>query len=294
MSWAGCVKAVPGVAEHYLPRSPEARHLAEQALVALLHELGNHDAEIVVLGGLVPEILVAGQEPPAPSHLGTTDVDILLVTHLTLSQDLGQVERALRKIGFGPVNEGWRWRGPVSGVPVKMEFLCDLDSRKEFEIVELEGCQALVAQNLRGTGYVARDWSQETLEATLKDGTAVTVRVRFAQLGGYLLSKLVAVRNRGAEKDFYDLVYVLLHNRAGGPEAAASALVEGKLSNALPGLRSTLLEVRERYRTPNGIGASGFAAQSLELDLEADEPTLRADAVAAVTEFLGALEAGMS
>jgi len=273
-----------------LDRSPAARGFAEQALVSLLHGLGEEETEIVVLGGLVPQVLTDGQDPPAPTHLGTTDVDILLVTHLTLETDLGHVERALQGMNFTPVNEGWRWRGRVlGGPPVKIEFLCDLDSLREFEQVSLKGCELLIAQNLRGTGFVARDWTWRRLEATLPEIGLTAVNARFAQLSGYLLSKLVAARERGAEKDFYDLAYVLLHNRAGGPQEAAAALVESPLRDALPGLRSVLLEVAERYRVPNSPGPNGFAAESLKIEPEADEAALRADAVAAVREFLRGL-----
>ena len=270
-------------------RSPEAREFAERALVGLLHGLDGIATEIVVLGGLVPEVLTSGQDPPAPTHLGTTDVDILLVTHLTLETDLGHIERALAGIGFEPVNEGWRWRGRFGGPPVKIEFLCDLETRREFETVELRGCENLVAQNLRGTGYVARDWSWRQLEAVLPDGRTVSVQARFAQLSGYLLSKLVATRNRGADKDFYDLAYVLLHNRAGGPTQAATVLSASALRGALPGLRSTFLEIAQRYRTPNALGPTGFAVESLKIAPEANEAQLRADAVAAVGEFLAEL-----
>lgn len=280
------------MADAELERSPQARRLAEEALVSLLHALDDKPAEIVVLGGLVPEVLVGGQKPPAPAHLGTTDVDILLVTHVTLDEDLGHVEAALLEIGFRSVYEGWRWRGLIRGIPVKMEFLCDLDSRPEFELIQLQGCDELAAQNLRGTGYVAEDWARETLEASLGDGTVVTVTARFAQLGGYLLSKLVAARTRGLDKDYYDLAYVLLHNKAGGPREAAAVIAGGRLSAKLAGLGPTLIEVRARYRTANAVGPSGFARQSLQLDPDADEAMLRADAVAAVNEFLDTLEAG--
>lgn len=272
-----------------LERSPEARELAERALVNLLHGFEEIETEIVVLGGLVPEVLTSGQDPPAPAHLGTTDVDILLVTHLTLESNLGHVQRALTNMDFKPVNEGWRWRGHWGGPPVKIEFLCDLDSRREFEVVELLGCDSLVAQNLRGTGYVARDWSWKNLRARLPDGMDVTVQARFAQLSGYLLSKLVAARNRGADKDFYDLAYVLLHNRAGGPREAAQTIEAGPLREALPALASTLIEIAQRYRVPNAIGPAGFAAESLKAMPNANEAELRADAVAAVTEFITAL-----
>lgn len=277
-----------------LQRSPAARVLAERALVALLDTLDGRDAEIVVLGGLVPEVLVGGQEPPAPGHLGTTDVDILLVSHLTVEEDLGHVEQALQAIGFEAGDGGWKWRGLVDGTPLKMEFLCDLETKPEHELVSIRGCQQLKAQNLRGTGYVAADWAWEQLEALLPSGEVVQVRARFAKLGGYLLSKLVAARTRGAEKDFYDLTYVLLHNRAGGPREAAADLLDGHLRDRLIRLRSTLLEIRERFRIPNAIGPDGFASQSLLLDPELDEAELRADAVAAMGEFLEAVERGFA
>lgn len=272
-----------------LERSPETRLLAEQALVRLLHGLGDGDVEIVVLGGLVPEILTQGQDPPAPMHLGTTDVDLLLVTHFDVSRDLSPVEKSLDAMGFSPVN-GWRWRGRVETHVVKIEFLCDLDDKREFEAVALPGCEKLVAQNLRGTGYVSRDWEWESLSATLPGGRAISVEARFARLGGYLLSKCVAARQRGAEKDFYDLAYVLLHNRAGGPREAAEEIKAGGLRSAVGELRSTLIEIGERYRTPISIGPSSYAAQMLLVEPESADAELRADAVASVREFLDELQ----
>jgi hypothetical protein len=40
---------------------------------------------------------------------------------------------------------------------------------------------------------------------------------KYAGLEGYLMAKACAVRHRGLDRDFYDLVFVLLYNRAGGP-----------------------------------------------------------------------------
>ena len=39
-----------------LERSPQARELAENALVRLLDALGERELDLVVLGGLVPEL----------------------------------------------------------------------------------------------------------------------------------------------------------------------------------------------------------------------------------------------
>jgi hypothetical protein len=164
-------------------RSRETRARAETALVRLLHALGDEDVFLVVLGGLVPEVL-AGDEALVPEHLGTTDVDVLLITHVDPDADLGSVERALEQLDFKPApsEDGWRWRGPIEGVPVKLEFLCDLHDYREGELVRPAGCRVLSAQNLRGTGYVARDFAWEELTGKLADGSTVTVRARFAAI----------------------------------------------------------------------------------------------------------------
>jgi hypothetical protein len=245
---------------------------------------------LVVLGGLVPELL-ARADGLIPAHLGTTDVDVLLITHVDPDADLGCVERALERMGFTPDAgaDGWRWRGPVDGVAVKLEFLCDLPDQREHEVIRPNGCTRLTAVNLRGTGYVALDFAWQELSGELADGALVSVRVRFAGLAGYLLSKCVTARSRAATKDYYDLAYVLLHSRAGGPEQAAQQLLENKLASELASLRSTLIEIRERYSSTADIGPRGYAEQALEVNPEADASELRADAVDAVQRFITTL-----
>jgi hypothetical protein len=271
-------------------RSRETRVLAELALVRLLHELRKEEVLFVVLGGLVPETLTH-DGGSIPEHLGTTDVDILLITHLDPDADLGSVEQALEGMDFtpDPTEDGWRWRGPVDGVTVKLEFLCDLPDHREREIIRPRGCKTLAAANLRGTGYVASDYAVHPLAGKLADGTDVVVDARIAGLEGYLLSKCVALRTRAATKDYYDFVYVLLHNRAGGPEQAAGRLLNGDLADALPSLRTTFLEARERYVKTTDSGPVGYAEQALQVEPDADTAQLRADAVDVVQRFFATL-----
>jgi hypothetical protein len=273
-------------------RSRAARARAERALCTLAAHIADDDVPLVVLGGLMPEILTESREA-GPLHLGTTDVDMLLVAHLEHIEDLRRIEAALELADFRaePGDNGWRWRGIVDGFAVKLEFLCDLDTEPE-GIVAIPGCQILRANNLRGTGYVAADWTVRELTADLPGLGLTTVRLRFAGLAGYLLTKCVAVRHRGKDKDHYDLTFVLLHNRAGGPAAAARLLLDGKLTDRLPALRSTFLEVRERFYSVTSPGPKGFAAESSRADLSAPQDENRALAVAAVNEFIEALLAG--
>lgn len=272
-------------------RSPQARTRAESALVRLLHEIGDEAPFLVVLGGLVPAVLARDGVGIVPEHLGTTDVDVLLVSHVDPDADLGVVERALEALQFkpDPEQDGWRWQGSIDFTSVRIEFLCDLSQYRDGESVRPNGSRCLAAANLRGTGYVAHDFEWEHIAGELADGTEVQVSARFAGLQGYLLSKCVAVRNRAATKDYYDLAYVLLHNRAGGPEDAARALLHGGLSNALGPLQSTFLEIRERYRNPSDIGPRSYAEQAIQVDPQTPDAELRADAVDAVQRFFTAL-----
>jgi hypothetical protein len=279
-----------GHAADHEERSPQARARAERALVALIHHLGDDDIPLVVLGGLLPEILTEGQLA-APTHLGTTDVDMVVAAHLNPGGDLAKLECALDQIEFecDRLQRGWRWHGSVDGYTVKLEFLCDLETERTETLVAVQGCTRLRAMNLRGTGYVTRDWRWRELRAHLDGAGPTTVKVRFAGLEGYLLSKCVAARERGADKDYYDLVFVLIHNRAGGPSSAAQRVLEGHLSDRIPGLRSTLLEVRARFYSQTTQGPAGFATQSRLVDFSTPENELRAQAVAAVNEFVEAL-----
>ncbi len=264
-------------------RSAGARAAAEHALVRLLAGGAPTSESLIVLGGLVPATLTS-EVASAPAHLGTTDVDVLLVTHLTAERDLSPIEEALRAMDSAPEGDGWRWRGRVDGRVVKIEFLCDLDDQPAEAIVTPAGCTELRAVNLRGTGSVELDHREMTLE-----GPEGTVRVRFAALAGYLLSKMAAARTRGADKDYYDLAYVLLYNHAGGPAAAAEAVNASPLQPKLAGMRSTLLEVRERFRNDRAHGSQAYAQEASKVTPEADRALLAADAAAAVNEFLDAL-----
>ena len=156
-------------------RSPAARRRSEAALVALLHELGDFDPPLIVLGGLVPDILTRGQD------------------------------------------------------------------------------------------------------------------VRVAGLCGYLLAKSTAIRERGAEKDYYDFAYILIFNRLGGPAQAASELKDGKLKHRIQSMKTVWREVSDRFGAPERVGPKAYAVQALLVDPAEDEFRLRQDAVSAVGEFIETL-----
>jgi hypothetical protein len=275
-------------------RSRAARDLAETALVRLVHVLGDHADRIIVLGGLVPDIL-SRERPDAPVHIGTTDVDVL-VTLDVMEDGFGHLESALQMIGFepDPKKDGWRWHGKISGAWVKFEVLCDLEDQPTGAVVKSPEAERLRAANLRGTGYVAEDFTEEAIAGTLGSGERVDVRVRFAGLHGYLMSKAFALWQRGAEKDYYDFVYVLLYNAEGGPAEVAAALLNGPLQHRLQLDGLIWKEVQARFAVPSDSGPRGFSSQSVLADPQAveDEAGLRQSAISAVSEFLAVLMQG--
>lgn len=166
--------------------------------------------------------------------------------------------------------------------------LCDLEDQPEGVTVSLPGCRRLRAANLRGTGFVARDWAEEPIERVV-DGETLTYQARFAGPEGYLLAKSYAARHRGAEKDYYDLVHVLLYNRAGGPGQAGTQLASGQFADDVRAARNLFGEIEARFNDPSDYAAQSYARQALRVDPEADPAQLAQDAVGAIVEFIAAL-----
>jgi hypothetical protein len=274
-----------------LERSPEARALATDALIRLLDALEGAELDLVVLGGLVPELLTGGQGDETPGHLGTTDIDIHISFLADPDRDLGTLEAALEAIDADPDAkiDGWRWLIPIDGVRVSVEFLCDRNDQPADRAIPLPGCRRLTAANLRGTRFVARDWVEEPMRRTTGREPSVR-RARFAGLEGYLMAKSYAARHRGAAKDYYDLVHVLLYNRAGGPEPAARRLASGKFADDVEAARSVFREIEARFADPAAFAAQSYAQQAIRVEPEADPSQLAQDAVGAITEFIAALQ----
>jgi hypothetical protein len=272
-------------------RSRAARALAQDALVTLVHELGDLEPPMILLGGLVPDILTGAQTPPVPEHLGTIDVDILLDVQVAADAELGAIERALLRLGFASesLSSGWRWSGNVRGATVKLEFLCELDDQPTEAVIRAGACKQLGAMNLRGTGYVREDWQTTDITGALPNGTNVTLPVRVAALGGYLLAKATALHVRSKEKDYYDFAYVLIYNREGGPAQAAALIRRGKLGLRVPALRTLWSELAVRFADTQSGGAVAYAQQAKAAHPESNTAQLKNDAVTAVAQFLGAL-----
>lgn len=108
-------------------------------------------------------------------------------------------------------------------------------------------------------------------------------------LAGFLLAKTAAAYSRRGSKDWYDLAFVLLHNDAGGPTAAAQAVQE-RFGDGLGGsIRTALDDLLANFATTDAQGPRAYVDQMLVDHPDLDPAILAADAVVAVEEFHHAL-----
>jgi hypothetical protein len=264
-------------------RSRAAREAAERALVRVVHHYGARP-EFVVLGGLVPELLCSGS---TFQHAGTTDVDVQVDLEIACgSANTKRLERALRNAEFEPEGKCvWRWRaeGPSAAAIVRFELLADLDSAPAGASVQFDGCDFLGAANLRGTGFASQDLTTRELKARV-GGVEHVAEVYFTGLAGFLLAKCAAAHSRRKVKDWYDIAFVLLHNDAGGPEAAAQAVLD-RFGKKLGRVRTALDDLAANFADPEVKGPRAYAQQMAIDHPEVERATALADAVTAVESF---------
>lgn len=271
-----------------LERTQAARAAAELALVRVVHHYGLKP-EFVLIGGLVPQLLCAAS---LTRHAGTTDIDVQVNLEIAGGAvNTARLGRALRNADFEPDAERvWLWTTVTSGngTVIKFELLADLDDQPAGATLTFDDCDQLGAANLRGTGVAARDAQPHTLRAT--DGDVQRrVEILVTGLAGYLLAKVAAAHARRKTKDWYDIAFVLLHNDAGGPHAAATQVIDRFRSELGGPLSTAMHDLAANFTTPSAQGPSAYASQMLVDHPDADAGTVAADAVLAVGAFHAAL-----
>ena len=266
-----------------LPRSRAARAAAERALIRVVQHYGARP-EFVLLGGLVPDLLCSTS---GMVHSGTTDVDVQVNLEIAAGTVNAQrLERALLNAEFEPDAERvWRWRTNDGDnvAMIEFELLADLDDQPSGATVVFDGCNDLGAANLRGTGFAARDIEVRQLRARV-GGVEHVAEINVTGLSGFLMAKCAAAYSRRKPKDWYDIAYVLLHNDAGGVEAAAD-LVLARFGSELAAARTALDDLRDNFADVAAQGAVAYADEMLGNHPDLEHRALLADGVTAVGEF---------
>jgi hypothetical protein len=260
-----------------------ARAAAERALIRVVHHYGGRP-EFVLLGGLVPDLLCSTS---GMVHSGTTDVDVQVNLEIAAGTVNAQrLESALLNAEFEPdAQRVWRWRSDDGDgrAIIKFELLADLDDQPAGATVVFAGCADLGAANLRGTRFAVSDIEVRQLRVRV-GGVEHAAEINVTGLGGFLMAKCAAAHSRRKPKDWYDIAYVLLHNDAGGVEAAAQTVL-ARFAPDLASVRTALDDLRDNFADTAAQGAVAYADEMGSNHPDIERRLLLADSVAAIDEY---------
>ncbi len=237
---------------------------AEATCLYVATKLGDLMDRMVVVGGLVPSLLIRHDQNSyiADPHVGTMDVDLGLNVELLTTGLYQPLADRLRDAGFGPETNDrgnrirQRWRPPSSHHGVGIDFLIQPTLRED-QGGRLRNLQpdfaAIIAPGLH---LAFRDYVTIRLTGTTIADEHATRDVTVCGPGAYIILKALAFRNRGENKDAYDLYYVLRHFGTGVNEIAdrLQPLIDEK---------DTLLALdilREDFTSHDGLGPRRAAA----------------------------------
>lgn len=194
----------------------DATHVTKvrEACLYLATKVGDLLGELVIVGGLVPSLIVDQRREGLQRHIGTLDLDVGMEVAILEEGRYAELTARLRAAGFGPdTNERGnitRQRWKIDGPPkVTLDFLI-APTRPDDEGGHLRNLQddfaAVIAPGLR---LAFRDSKTVRLAERTIRGERAERSVLVCGAGAFVVMKALAFRNRGENKDAYDLSYVV-------------------------------------------------------------------------------------
>lgn len=267
---------------------------SRRGLAELMTALGTYRDALVLIGGWAPYlILETFGEPGAFQtkfvHVGSIDIDLVVDPAIIDIERYATIVDALLARGWEPV-EGSLFQfekaiaSPRSGraYPIRVDFLTPRPLAGEGRTHRHREVQRdLRARMLEGAEVALAHWFWYELDAPLPDGAAARTRLKVTDIVGSLTLKGIAIGDRYAEKDAYDIYTVCAHC-AGGPRAVADAL---RPFRAETPVRRGLAAIAEKFRAPEAEGPTWVAVFLGHDEGEARERA-RVDAFMTVGEVL--------
>jgi len=189
--------------------SDPATKAARTVLIDLLDLLREYGDSIVVAGGWVPSLSPSRGLMP---HVGTTDVDLVLDYRRIPDQGKPTLRDLLLSRGYFPGSDRFKFRRTVDTEtgPIDVEVdLLTLEPEGNLPGDYYQTIQGVEALKVRGGDLVFEGSIKETVEGELPDGSKTSVSVRVASSVPFLILKSLALFDRRARKDAYDIYYYL-------------------------------------------------------------------------------------
>ncbi len=244
-------------------------------------------AELVVVGGLVPTLLLTEDNLASGEDfiVGSMDLDLGLSLALLEGKRYEEITRRLRRSGFEPdVNEEgnltrqrWKIERPDGG-KVTVDFLIppssDEDRGGQIRSIERD----FAALITRGLPLAFRDRREVTLAGATFLGEKASRKIWVCGPGSFIVLKALAFDGRGGNKDASDL-FDMIRNYGRGVEDVYDSLkplLEEKEA------REALAILQRDFVSIDAVGPRRVAAFRGNVDDEA----LRADVVGFIGELL--------
>lgn len=267
---------------------PEGTERVRAACLYLATKLGDLADQIVIVGGLVPTLLVsldtASESEP---HVGTNDLDLGLAVGLLESARYGEFHQRLLDAGFIPdTNEEGntirqRWVAALGGTArVTVDLLIDGPVESGGKLQDLKADLAAIITP--GLSLAFEDSVLVELTGLTLLGEPATRAIQVAGPAAYTVLKLLAFRNRGANKDAYDLYYLLLHH-PDGLEEIGRRLSAFRRTEIVQRARETLVSEFETLDHTGPRRVAEFLHARSDPELQADVAGVAAELLAAWT-----------
>jgi hypothetical protein len=211
----------PRQREDYSERQVEA---ARRVLVDLGQVLKSFEDCVVVVGGWVPDLLMADA---AEAHVGSIDVDLALdAEKLGEGRYAGLLKSLLSTDRYQQAEEPFKLYAEVpleDGLPpvrVDVDFLKSPEAKTRKNKAKLtESFRPLDAS---GCGAAFEHPELVVLTGKMIKGQVNRVEFRVASIADFLIMKSYALANRDKPKDAYDICFCLDHYTAGLKALAAN------------------------------------------------------------------------
>ncbi len=245
--------------------------------------LGDMLDDIVIVGGLAPSLLVSQSRPPpgVDAHAGTKDLDLGLALAILESERYRELSARLRDAGFvpdvnadgNPTNQRWRVQ-LTQNITVDFLIAPSQGGDRGGTLRHIQpGFAAVITPGLH-LAFIDR--RKVRVSGLTTAGEAAVRDIRVCGPGAFLVLKALAFRNRGANKDAYDLAYVL---RGVGIEETANSLRPLADDSYV---EDALAIIRQDFTSHDGLGPKRVA-QFLTTGRDDD---IQADVVGDVLTFL--------
>lgn len=247
---------------------------SRSGLAEVITALGAYRDALVLIGGWAPYLILEQQGKRSALqddafqtgfvHVGSIDIDLVVDPDLVNAEVYSTIVDLLLDRGYQAcVDSLFQFEKSILSPRDGGEFVIRVDflaprplpgqgrSHRHRQIQ-----RDLRARTLEGVEVALTHWFWYELDAQLPDGAQARARLKVADLVGSLALKGIAIGERYAEKDAYDIFALCAHS-GGGPQAVAEAI---KPFMHEPPVQRGLRSIAEKFRALDAEGPTWVAA----------------------------------